>query len=363
MQTKEKPLSPVQLYCTIILAITGIMMFSLPYIANLYAKNNAWLSVIILLVSFQLIGFFVMFLHKRFPDKNLFEIAEIVLGKAIGKTLNLLLSLYYLITAVYVCLYGCFLTMEWVLPLTPKPVIYLILLIPSLYLAMAKLDAFARYNSIAIFVTLGLIFAICFAIPDMQFSFLLPIGEVPLAKIFKAALHISPIYSGINCLLIYLPKTGGTFKAKARAVYSSIFTISLIYLFLVATCLALLGTDALKIVIMPVLYLLKTVTIFGFFERLDLLMISIWLIPSLSAFVIYMHMAYTGVTQVIQKKNKKILVALFILVFIGCVALQSQLSIYKLHEGRHLLLPYNFIAMFVVIPLLLILAIIRKKRQ
>ena len=361
MQVKDKPISPFQLYCIIILSITGIMMFSLPYIANLYGKNNAWISVLILLIGFQLICFVIIALHKRFPEKDLFAIAEIVMGKVMGKIFNTLLSLYYLFIAVYVCLYGCFLAMEWVLPLTPKPVIYLILLIPALYLAMAQLDAFARYNSIAIFVTIWLIFAICFAIPDMQFSYLLPVGEVPLAKIFKGAIHIAPIYSGVNCILIYLPKTSGTIKAKGKAVFYSLLTISLIYLFIVSACIALLGTYALDIVIMPVLYLLKTVTIFSFFERLDIFMISVWLIPSLSAFVIYMHLAFTGLTQVIQKKNKKILLSLFILVFLGCLASQSKLSIYALHEGRSLMLPYNCIAMFGVTPILLILAVIRKK--
>lgn len=363
MQVKDKPISPAQLFCTIILAITGIMMFSLPYIANLFGKHNGWISVIVLLISFQLICFLIMTLHKRFPEKNLFEIAELVMGRVIGKVFNFLLSIYYLVIAVYVCLYGCFLTMEWVLPVTPRPVIYLILLIPALYMAMAQLDAFARYNTIAIWVTLGLVFCMCYAIQNMHISYLLPIGEVPLTKIINGAIHISPIYSGVNCILIYLPKTSGTIKAKGRAVYLSILTISLIYLFIVAACLALLGTHALDIVIMPVLYLLKTVTIFGFFERLDILMISIWLIPSLSAFVIYMHMAYTGITQVIKKKNKKILVSLFILVFLSCIAYQSELSIYALHRGRNLMLPYNMITMFGAIPILLILAVIRKKKH
>jgi spore germination protein (amino acid permease) len=360
MQVKEKPLSLAQFFFTIIHGIIGVMIFSLPYIGNIYAKNNSWISVIILLIGFQLMSIVIIALHKRFPEKNLFEIAEIVMGKTIGRVFNLLLSIYYLVMAVYACLYFAFLTMEWILPLTPKPVIYLILLIPAYYIASAKLEAFGRFNCIAIIVTIGLIFSLCFAIPEMKFSFLLPVGEVPLSNIVKASIHIGPVYAGINCILIYLPKVNGTMKAKGKAVFYSLLTISFIYLLATLACVAFLGTSAMDIVIMPVLYLLKSVTILGFFERLDLILISAWLIPSLISFVVYVHLAFTGLTQVIQKKNNLILFALFIIIYVSCHA--TQLSIYTLHRGRDILLPFNSVSMFAVTPLLLILAVIRKKK-
>lgn len=359
MPETSKPLSLAQLFFMIIQILIGITIFVVPYNSNLYAHHNAWLSAIILLIVFQLLGLIIITLHNRFPNQNLFQIAEITMGKAVGKVLSIILVIYHLFSAAYGCIYFAYLSMEWTLPLTPNPVVYLLLLLPAFYMATSKLTAFARFCCIAFILIVGLVFSSCFAISEMNFSFLLPVGDVPFSNILKGAINIGPVYNGINCLLIYLPKVRGESKTKRQVVLYAILTASLIYVFSVVVCLAYFGTKGLDVIMMPLLYLLKTVTIFGVLERLDLLLISAWLIPSATSFVVNIHMALTGTKQVIgKKKDWKLLGIFFVAIYAICIVF--PLSQYNVYLAGEYLLPLAYVFMFGVSPLLLIVSMIRK---
>ncbi|KMY43334.1 hypothetical protein AC622_02905 [Bacillus sp. FJAT-27916] len=362
MSTTTKPLSLTQLYFVIIQILIGIIIFTIPFYVSYEASHNGWISGVILLVAFQLLALIIIALHRNFPDKNLYQIAEIVLGKTAGKILSILLSIYSFISAGYICIYFGYLSKEWTLAITPYPVTYLLLLLPAYYIAAGKLVAFARFCCIAFLLIFILVFVICFGIENMDFTYLLPIGDVPLHKIMKGALHIGPIYSAINCILLYLPKVDGSLKAKGRVVFYSILTVSLIYVFIIITSLALFGSRPLDIVVLPVLHLLKSITLFGVLERLDLLIMCFWLIPTATSFVVHMHMCLTGFIQAFHpKKESRLLLIFFILNFIACLCF--PLSQFNVHRAGSLMLPVTYLFMFGTTPLLLIVAKIRKIKQ
>lgn len=362
MSTTTKPLSLTQLYFVIIQILIGIIIFTIPFYASYEAGHNGWISGIILLIVFQLLALIIIALHRNFPDKNLYQIAEIVLGKPVGKILSILLSIYSLISAGYICVYFGYLSKEWTLAITPFPVTYLLLVLPAYYIAAGKLVAFARFCCIAFLLIFALVFTICFGIENMDFSNLLPIGNVPISKIIKGAIYVGPVYSAINCILLYLPKVDGTLKNKGRIVFYSILTVSLLYIFFIITSLAMFGTHALDIVGMPVLHLLKSITLFGVFERLDLIIMCFWLVPTATSFVVHMHMSLTGIIQVFHpKKESRLLLILFILIYIACLCF--PLSQYNVHRAGSLLLPFTYTFIFGTTPLLLIIAKIRKIKQ
>ncbi len=363
MASNTKSLSAHQLYFLTVQSVSSILLFAIPFMVNDYSKHNAWISAIITIILFQLFGWVIVALIKHLPDKNLYQMTQILFSPWIGKLMNWLYILYYIILATYTSLYFAYLSKEWTLPVTPLYVVYIMFIVLGLILALGKINSLARFSGI-IFVALTgfLIFCVCFAIPKLDFLFLLPVGNVPMTDILKGSYHMIVGYAGLSSLLILMPIVDGSYKTKKRAVYLSILTISLIYLFLIVICLAHFGTYALDLVPIPVLYLLKILTILGIFERMDLIIMCAWIAPMLISYVLYIYLAGVGISENTSFNNKKIIVwVLSILTFILCTIF--PLSQENINRADDVLLPITCVFMIGIPILLLALAMIQKRKQ
>lgn len=363
MASNKKLLSAHQLYFLTVQSVSSVMIFAIPYLVNEHSKHNAWISAIITLIFFQLIGWVIFSLHKRLPDKNLFQMTEILTSKWIGKIMNWLYIVYFIGLATYTAIYFTYLSKEWTLPVTPLFVVYLIFILMGLYIARGTITTLARFSGITLLALTGfLLFSICFAIPKMHLLFLLPVGNVPVTKILNGSYHMGIGYAGLSSLLVLLPLLQDKLKTKKRVITFSILTISLIYLFLLVICLAHFGTYALGIVPIPVLYLLKILTVLSIFERMDLIIMGAWIAPMLVSYVLYIFMAGIGISENTRFKNKKIIVLVITLIISILCALfpEAQDNIVRLNNY---LLPFTYVFMIGFPILLLAIAMIRKINQ
>lgn len=363
MASNTKSLSAHQLYFLIVQSVSSVMIFAIPYIVNDYSKHNAWISAIITPIFFQLLGWVIFSLHKRLPDKNLYQMTQVLTSKWIGKLMNWLYILYYIILATYTSVYFAYLSKEWTLPVTPLYVIYFMFIILGLLLALGKITTLARFSGI-IFVALTgfLLFCVCFAISKMNFLFLLPVGNIPMTEILKGSYHMGIGYAGLSSLLVLMPIVEGDYKTKKKVIHFSILTVSLIYLFLIVVCLAHFGTYTLDLVPIPVLYLLKILTVLGIFERMDLIIMCAWIAPMLISYVLYIFLAGVGILENTSFKNKKIIVwTLSILIFILCAIF--PLSQENINRVDDILWPITCVFLIGIPILLLVIAMIRKINQ
>lgn len=362
MDSNTKLLSANQLYFLTVQSVISVMLFAIPYLVNEHSKHNAWISAIITLIFFQLLGWVYFSLHKRLPDKNLFQMTEILMSKWIGKIINWLYIIYYIILATYTTLYFAYLTKEWSLPVTPLFVVYLIFIVMGLYIASGKIVSLARFSGITLALTGFLLFSICFAIPKTNLLFLLPVGNVAVTDILKGSYHMGIGYTGLSSLLVLLPIVQGNLKTKKRVITFSILTISLIYLFLLVICLGHFGTYALKLVPIPVLYLIKTITVLSIFERMDLMIMGAWISSMLVSYVLHLFMAGIGISENTSFKNKKIIIlVLTLIISILCTLFPS--SQYNINRLDDYLMPIACVFMIGFPILLLAIAMMRKINQ
>ena len=360
MATNTKPLLPHQLYFLTVQSISSILLFAIPYIVNDYSKHNAWISAIITLILFQLMGIVTFSLHKRLPDKHLFQMTKVLTSKWVGGILNWLYIIYYIILATYTTIYFCYLSKEWTLPVTPLYVIYMMFIILGVYLALGKITSLARFSGIILIGLTGfLLFCMCFAISKMNPLLLLPVGNVPLTDILKGSYHMSVGYVGGSSLLVLLPMVEGSEKSKKRVVRYSILTVSLIYLFLIVICLAHFGSYTLELVPIPVLYLLKILTVLGIFERMDLIIMCAWIAPMLISYALFIYVVGLGIVESTYLKSKKLIVwILSILIFILCAIFPATQE--NINLATDILLPVTVLFMVGIPILLLAVAKIRK---
>ncbi|MEH7334430.1 GerAB/ArcD/ProY family transporter [Neobacillus drentensis] len=103
-----------------------------------------------------------------------------------------------------------------------------------------------------------------------------------------------PSFLGFDSLLIILPFVKGTIKSKAKSSMFSISFITFTYIYVMLTCILFFSSKELILIPQPILYLFKSITIFGVIERLDLIIVSLWIVMMMTSYVSYIYLTNIG---------------------------------------------------------------------
>lgn len=163
---------------------------------------------------------------------------------------------------------------------------------------------------------------------------------------------------GFELILVILPYVEGTYKQSLKSITMANMMVTLFYVYFTVSCYLIFSPEEIVIVPEPVLYILKAVN-FHWIERLDLLFLSLWVIPMSTSFVTYLYIASSGAANIFHKGNRKYpdWYLTFIVLLIG-VSLSSEFKIELF--GKYV--SYLSFAFIFFVPLLTLLtSIVRKK--
>ncbi|WP_090631941.1 GerAB/ArcD/ProY family transporter [Neobacillus massiliamazoniensis] len=167
-------------------------------------------------------------------------------------------------------------------------------------------------------------------------------------------------FGGIEVILLVLSNVAASQKSKWKAASLSVLFISIFYTYLVFTCLVYFSPVTLDRIPEPVLFLLRSISLFSLVERLDIIIFSIWIIPLTTTYIMYIYMASVGATHLHHAvKRRKIVWFISIFVLVGTMLYpKDELSI--MYLGKILVsFAYTFI---LIIPILLLtLSFLKRK--
>lgn len=337
----------------------GIGVLSLPATVFEHSKSDGWISVLLAGISIQILILLLWILLNGFKGKNIFEISTIVFGKYVGKFINILYTIYFLLIMSLLALLFANLLKEWILSYTPFSMLMVLILATAFYIGKNNLRVLARFymlTAVVIFFSLILPwFAFSF---NLEWAYLFPIGESGVKNITIGAHEAIVAMIGFELLLIILPLVEGTYKQSLKTVSFANMSVFLIYVYFTICCYIIFSPGEIKVISEPVLYLLKAVN-FQWIERLDLIFLSIWIIPMTTSLVSYFYMASRGAAYTLHKGQIKYPIwYLPILVFLLGVIIPTEFEIERFDKyvsaGSYIFT--------VFIPLLtLLVAIVRKK--
>lgn len=92
----NKKLSSISMVSFIVNALIGIRVMTLSQVTAKYAKNDAWISVILDGFIFALVCNFLFWICEQYQGLNFPQIIEKVLGKVIGKIILICIVAYYI---------------------------------------------------------------------------------------------------------------------------------------------------------------------------------------------------------------------------------------------------------------------------
>ena len=314
MITNLNSISKLQLYFFIVQTQIGIGLLSLPNTVESTAKGDGWISTLIAGLAVQITLIIYWLLLKRYPDHIYPEITKKILGKYVGKLCNLIIYLYFiLIGSLALTLYIKSIN-QWLLPLTPIWVLSLIIILSSIYLTISELRIISRFFVLAsiLIILLVLLSLFTFALPK-EYHFILPIGHSGVKNILLGSTKSLISMLGFEGLLLIFPFILDTQKGILKTASFANLSVTTLYTYFILLCLVTFSPEQLTQIQEPVLYLFKALS-FEMFDRLDLIFLSVWIVPMTTSVIAYIFFSAKTISK--EKSFKKVVCLSGIAIFI-----------------------------------------------
>ena len=282
-------------------AQVGLAILSLPHDLSEKVGHDGWISIIISALFVQLLLFLYYYLMKQFPDKTFYEVTQTVFGPFLGKCLNYIIILYYLIYSAHFA-YQCTRILKiWNYYNTPFWVIVTLLIFIGFYIVNSDLSPIGRFLIIASVVILLMVYSQFWDISELNYHYLLPIGEAKIWDIINESKLGIVAFAGFEIFMFIHPFVQSTKKKKLKIASICIWFVCLLY---VKTILLvyMYFPNAAKNIDDPSIYFIIPMH-FTVIERIEVFFIASWTVLMITSQICFLYMGLLGLSQTRKKEH------------------------------------------------------------
>ncbi len=297
--------------------ITSTAVFFPPSFIAQQAGRDAWLAFLLGSAYGLLALALTVPLHTRYPGRNFFQIGEVLLGQLLGKLFALAYVFFLIVfTCIVVREFAGFLATTF-MPRTPVEFFSAVIVAMGLYAVYHGVEVIARVSELTFFIVVFVfLFFFAMGIKELDLSVVLPILNSGLAPVLKGS-AIYFVWSGqiffLSLLFPYLNRPAQAWKVGVLSLAATAFLLAIGAIFLES----FFGYQFTARAFFPALSYARVVGIAGFLERIEVLVIPIWVTG------IYLKIAF--------------------LIFVSAKALKDQFGV---TEERNFLLPLGLLIIF-----------------
>ncbi|OME90401.1 endospore germination permease [Paenibacillus sp. FSL K6-1122] len=298
-----------QLTTLIFMMVVGDMMLIYPSVITSYAKQDSWICAFIgVPLGMALMAMFLK-LCSMHPEKNLVQMARSILGFWPGTFFSCFYLFFFIIGAsTHTREVGDFMTTQ-IFPYTPLRIIILMFVIVIAWGVSHGLEAMGRSSELLmpVVIVFIVVLAVCL-LPQIDIRNLKPVSDTGVVSISQGIL-VSIIYPigevvPIMMILPYVAKQAH----RTRDVIIAAGLGSLVLATLVTISLLVLGAFLTQHNIYASFILSQKISIGNFFERIEAIMASSWLISTYFKAMIYLYAFIVGCAELFKLKQYQILV-------------------------------------------------------
>jgi spore germination protein (amino acid permease) len=303
----------------IILLTTQIGFGILSYSNQLakYCGHDGWMMTIVMAIVVFGVAFCIIDMLKRFKNKSLFSINQLLYGKILGTILNLYFILYaYLISIISLKVFMD-VVRKIILNATPVSVLLIISIIVPIYICSFGLKSIARMGGLLFLSLVSIVILLILVSPQFNIYNLRPIGYFPLSNLWKGLFISFFTFSGYELATVYYPNI--TDKENfPKYFYLGLFITTLLYLSIIIVTTGVFGENILKQYMYSLISLARIYN-FPLIGRLDLFFVILWY-PAFAGvlrsniYIIYFYLQRIAKEKI---KNSYLLAIVFILVTLG----------------------------------------------
>lgn len=352
---KEKGISHHQLINLIITFLIGtFIIVGSRTIAP--ASNSGWAIVFANIFPSLLLAFILITLQKRFPGKTLVEYNEIILGKFLGKVLNISYLLYFIFLLSLIGDNLVFIYTDLFYSATPPSVFYVTLYFLCLMAALGGITNVARLGEIGTPFLLAIVLItslMVFLSPETDLGNLFPLfteGTKPILQSFWY--NFTFPFGEIIVFTMFLPSVGKE-KDLFKSMSKGIIIGGAIMLMVSIRNIAVLGPGRLENVSYASAEAIRLIELAGFLERVESVVVIFWVVGVLIKALVVFYAAGLAASQIIKVKNINLFwLPIIALAFAANHFLTpSQFEVIKINYAVY---PY-FIVLQIIVPVFLLL--------
>ena len=355
-------ITPTQATILIINFTLGVGILTLPrLVADEVGTPDIWITLLISSLIPLTMGFVIIMLNKRYPERTFYQYSSLIVGKALALFIGLFMILQFMTLASLEVRMMAEVVAIHLLEETPITVLIVIILWLSLYLIVGGIPSIARVSQIIFPLTIfAFVVVALMSFGIFELNHLRPVlgeGLIPVLKGIKPTLLA---FTGIEIMLIIQACMTDQHKAK-KVIFLGVLIPTLLYTLTVVMVIGALSIDGVTNLAWPTLMLIQSFELPELlFERFDSLFLTIWIMQIFATLSIQFYAATIGLSQLFNKDIKRFMYGLLPIIFILSMVPQNLHQLFWLGD----MLGNVAIVLFGIVPcLLLLISFIRRKVQ
>lgn len=353
-------ISPYQLAMIIIMTIIGVSVFNIVHIVAKYGGNDGWLIIAAFGIAHIFIAFLFVGLNSRFPGKTFPEYIQEIIGVIPGKLLVFLIACYIMFNLSYEVREFTEVAKMFLLQRTPSEIIILSLILVCVYVVRGGVESVGRLVEITFPILFIPFFLVLIpGLPNTDISNLLPFGSDILTKLQRMLPSAPRAFRGIEYILFYIGFMEKPQKAYKPVAWGLIFVTGF-YTLVSIIGLSAFGVKSATKAIWPLLLYIRNISIPGLFiERLDGIILSLWVITVFTTIVTGFFIVTYSLSEIFNTKEQK-QYALPLMIVIYYLALQPA-GLAELYQWGDWIFKYISSTFIYIVPIVvLMIAAVRR---
>lgn len=336
MSQKEK-ICGKGLAMLMIATILGVRFLSLPRDISRLSGADGWLTVLGSGAFLPLLVWLAYRLARYFPDQDIIQYGQVILGKIPGWIMGWLFALFALmITAINTRMFSDVIKV-FLLSRTPLDVVVIAMLLTCLPLITGGAESIARI--VQLFVPLILVFFLTIILGSLynaDFGELMPLLEQGWLPVVRGLPLAITSFIGVGVLYFFFPNVKRSSQEKLGAwLLGGIMLPWLVISVLVIVAQAVFGREEIPFLLYPIVSLSMAATLpaSAFLERLDLFFIIFWILSSFNSIAITYFLALQTLNRLLGLRQLQPVawLQLPVLYFLAMVPENIEQRAYLLH--------------------------------
>lgn len=337
------------------LIISTILATSIIFLPNLIfqeAKQDAWMSVIVVTVFGVAAGFIIASLGARFPRRSVIQYSVDIVGKPLGKVIGLIYVLFFIYINAFIVREIADMFNTNFMPETPVSVFSIGIVFTAAYAVRSGLEVLSRTSEIITpFVLLMLLLIVGLVYPEIDTGLFFPMLEKGFIPVLKGAYSPALFFAETIVMVMLIPYLNKPSGAKGPII-SAVLIVGLFQLIVMAVITGVFDGLASNINF-PTLMLARYISLADLIERVEPLIMLTWIGGGFVKVSVFYYCTVLAAAQWLNLREYKALVlptgvlltVLSIILWENIVQLSYQIA---------KVVPPYFLAIEVGIPLILL---------
>lgn len=295
-------ISTLQLTMLVTSMLAASNMISLPMGLTQVAGQDAWFAFFIPIPYGIGLAYLLWRLARAMPQKNIYEISQTALGHFVGGVLNLLLIAYLCLDLISnLRMFSDFFSSSILLK-TPPEFIVLLTMLLLIYIATGTMEHLGRANVIIIMIFSSYILLPILLLNEIDLNKLQPVLSGGIMNPIKSGIMASASFGdviAIGAFLHHVKKPRDIYFAVKVGVILSALMLT-VWLFTVVSALSPILASRL---IYIGWILVQQIHITDFLDRVDLIIMSMYIPVILIKFSVIYSAILTGIASYTKRKN------------------------------------------------------------